>query len=528
MRSKHLHLFLVLAFASQFSLARAQSQTAATTKQNRTGPIIVERKPTAPQVVTVLHRLNGLKMLRLLIRSGEQFGAVDNIDEAFNIKSQVHTNIIAGLVLDDAETVAVWLPEADVEFESPLLPSPPPSTASSKGFPSPLMADALAAFASEAPDLTIIERDGKLRPVRYLGLDGITGLSMLKLSEKTLLPAASAHDKQISVGQRMRLFSPEPAQLGAVPSNAFYIRIGETAGQIVSVTQRAVGSINRIRIKSLKLTPANIGGVAVNDAGETVGIVTSVEGNEATLLPPSVIRSAAERVLARKGSVPRPWLGVSGEPIATTPLEQVVRKGWETHRAMSLIEDRRGILLTSVASGSPAADAALHPGDVIVRVNDSEVKSNDDLSLALEDVGGGNPVNFTLVRPDVAAPEVVTVKLSQAFAPSFALKNFQGDLQRALVAAPLVNRGIETIPLRPAAAARFGASGGLLVVYVQPETAVFESGLRPGDVIEGINGQRISANLPSAKLQELTNASYTLSVVRNRQKLVFSVVPSPQ
>src|SRR6202011_4043004 len=102
--------FLALALAGSAWSVAAQT---ATTKQTAAGTVTTDRRPATPQVVTVVHRLNGIKVLRLLLRSGE-VGAVDTIEQALSMTSEVHTNIIAGLALDDGETIAVWLPEAEV------------------------------------------------------------------------------------------------------------------------------------------------------------------------------------------------------------------------------------------------------------------------------------------------------------------------------------------------------------------------------------------------------------------------------
>src|SRR5713226_8006690 len=99
-KSKTICLLLIAFVGSVFLSSRAGAQTAATAKPATSEPV-VERRPNATQVVTVLHRLNGLKMLRLLLRSGQPFGAVETMDDAFKITGQVHTNIIAGLALDD-------------------------------------------------------------------------------------------------------------------------------------------------------------------------------------------------------------------------------------------------------------------------------------------------------------------------------------------------------------------------------------------------------------------------------------------
>src|SRR3982750_1545545 len=67
-------------------------------------PEIAPQTPAAkppPQVVTVLHRLNGLKMFRMLLRSEQDVQAVAQVDEAFRLMEDVHTNVIAGLALAD-------------------------------------------------------------------------------------------------------------------------------------------------------------------------------------------------------------------------------------------------------------------------------------------------------------------------------------------------------------------------------------------------------------------------------------------
>src|SRR5229473_7425905 len=114
-------------------------------------PVQVETSAPAPQVVTILHRLNGLKVIRLLLRGNEQFGALANIDEAFQLAGDVHTNVIAGLALSDGQTIAAWLPEAEAELPPPLpfapapptAPAPPGSTRTKSGPAAPMAMPAL-------------------------------------------------------------------------------------------------------------------------------------------------------------------------------------------------------------------------------------------------------------------------------------------------------------------------------------------------------------------------------------------------
>lgn len=579
-RKDRVGMFVVLMIALMVTGADAAAQVTArgtpapqpatpprkTSTTARTLPVVVDDRTAVPQVVTILHRLNGLKMFRLLVRSSEEIGAIARLDNAFNITDDVHTSVIAGLALDDGQTIAAWLPEADAEMgpamipftsfapEAPRapvsLPHVPIASAVTTASTPNLLAGAGNLF--ERPDVTVIGRDGKRLTARYVGLDSVTGLSVLKLADQGQLETLKETDQAVHVGQRLRLFAPEPVEetetRAAVTT---YVRMGETEGRVVSVTRTPSGGLARIRIKSTKLTATNIGGIAVNDAGQTIGIVDAVDKNEATLLPNVLVRSAARRVLERQSNVPRPWLGIRGEPIGTLLLEQVMRGGWQEKRALSLVQEHRGILLTSVAPGSPAAGAELRPGDVILRVNDGDVKNADDFSWLLEEAGPGKSVHFTVARPGKLATEAVEVRLSEA-PDSF----FPGDAPRVGIGGPQLNSertirtpgavgssgkilsgslpaslmasGIETIALKPLVASRFGAKGGLLVVFVQPMTAAFKAGLRSGDVIEAIDGKQINSPPRPGKISFLPGASYSLNVVRNREKVVVAVVSSPK
>jgi S1-C subfamily serine protease len=544
------------------SRAPAQAPTARKAGQaKRSGPVSVESRPTAPQVVTILHRLNGLKMFRLLLRSTEEVGAIARLDDAFRITDEVHTNVIAGLAMEDSQTIAAWLPEAEAEMgppPRPFAPLAPPSAIAPPAAPAPASQPTVggilgiaagmpglsgvpgfAANLLDQPDVTIIARDGRRLIARYVGLDGVTGLSVLKLSNKSLIHSVDAKENAMVVGQHVRLLGPEPAaQTEPRAGRTIDVRMGETEGRVIELVHAPSGQgVARVRIKSARLSQANIGGIAINDAGETIGIVDAVEKDEATILPAALIRSATRRVLERKSSVPRPWLGIRGEPIGLLPFEQILQTGWQPEMARALAKKQRGIFLTSVAPGSPAAIAALRPGDVILRINEEEIKNAADFSWFLEEARPGSAVNFTVARPGKLALEAVEVKLKESPDPLFGLRmledltppsfelNPQPESLQNSLANSLISQGIETIALKPRVASRFGASGGLLVVYVQQATAASKAGLRSGDVIETINGQQLSS---ASEPINLFNATYTFNVVRNKERIDIIVVALPK
>jgi serine protease Do len=458
--------------------------------------------PAAPQVVTIVHRLNGLKMFRLLLRSQQQVWAIDSLDSAFNLKVDVHTNVIAGLAMDDGETIAAWLPEADVE-----LPRPP-----------------VAAFPRSGgnffngPDLTVIGPDGKRLPAKYIGLDAVTGLSILKLANKQAVSAGAIKDKPAKTGETVLLLAPEPVtKLRPAFNNSLRVRMGATEGQIQHIVTAPSGDVARFKVTAAGLTQENIGGVAINEAGETIGIVDGLEGTEASILPTALIRRAAERVSKQQASVPRPWLGVKGEAVAALKPNQFVNHGWAMERASALAENHRGILLTSIAPDSPAAKAALRAGDVILKIDNKDILNEQDFTWWLEQAGPSSSVEFTVARPDWPAEQEFNVKLSGMLDPAFSFNLRRRPWAKGF---SLIDQGIETVALKRPVAMQLGTTTGLLVVYVEPFTAAFDAGVQPGDVIQLIDGK------PAVSFKVTPQVtSLTFDIVRNKEKIVVKLAP---
>lgn len=498
----------------------AVAQTPAPSPKKPAPPVKVgkagEKLPPAPQVVTIIHRLNTLKMFRLLLRSEQQVQSVAALESTFNLRDDVHTNVIAGLAMDDGETIAAWLPEAEVEFGPPAMaPFAPVAPRSPKSPRAP--ASRLSLF--DVPDITVIGPEGKRLAAKYVGLDAVTGLSILRLTNKNAVPAGTIKDEPLNKGETVLLFSPEPVtRARAMMRSSLYARMGAIEGRIQDVMPAPSGGVARFKVSAPKLSAANIGGVAINEAGKTIGIVDGLEGNEASILPASLIRRAAQRVLEQQASVPRPWLGVKGEAIAALNLDQIRNHGWESQRAEALAGKHRGILLTSVVPDSPAAKALLRAGDVILKVDDNEIQTADDFTWWLEQAGPSSLVEFTVTRPDRPAEEPLNVKLSGLLDPvlSFNLSTRPPKTKGF----SLIEQGIETIALKPPVASQLGTTAGLLVIYVEPLTAAFEAGLQAGDVIQSIDGNPVSSFKPTTQ-----PASFTFAIIRNKEKLVV-VVPA--
>jgi len=516
--------------------------------------VIVQNKPPAPQVVTILHTINGIKAIRLVINN-EQAEFLVGLDDAFNLEGEVHTNVIAGLALDDGQTIAAWLPEAEAEtpppafyWRRPRLPSnPPATTAPPANGPQPVAPVATPRVSTinipgvppfniqgnffEPADLKIITRDGKRIVGHYIGLDGLTGLSLINLgngSNGNLPVTDDSKEVTVNVGQRFRVIGPQPVPgTESVGRTSMYIRIGETDAIVVNVVRSPSGGIARVKAKSTKFTPANIGGIAINDNNETLGIVSAVEDGEATIVPLGLVRMAAKRVTARKASVPRPWLGIKGEPIGAASLERILRNGWQLDRARALSEKRQGIMLTWVAPGSPAERAKLKRGDVILTVNNDFIRNAQEFTYLLDEASAETPVHFTVARPEKEESEAMEIKLSESPDPLLGRRRIRTEIMNSFGPGSLLGEGIEAIALKPGVARHLGATGGLLVLSVRPATDAFKAGLRPGDVIESIDGQAVHLGAPAGMFPVTPGVRSNCIVVRNKERISLTFQYSP-
>lgn len=527
---------------AQKAVVAAPRPAPATTPLRRVTPVAAQAVQAQPQqVITIIHRLSGWKL-----RTWLTFTNAKVLDPAL-INQFVYTNIVAGYVLGDGRSVVARLPEADAEMLN--LPA-------ELGFNAPKV-------AAETPALTLVRRDGARLAARFVGLDGSTWLTLLDADGLNLPPSRDASEESLTVGQRVRLFAPLRAQRAAAATTqaaAIYMRVGEIRGTITEIARASTGRVTRLTVRAEGLSPQVIGGVVMNEAGETVGLVETSRGDVARVMPASIVKRAAERILQRRASVPRPLLGVRGEAISATTLRQLETTGWKMEEASKLLSKQMGVLLTMVAPDSPAALADLRAGDIIVRVNNGEVKNSEDFSYLLNEAGGGAAVKFTVLRA-MTEPREVTIKLSEALnlrrATEMSMSIARGitdsfAIGAASPATPSARSAAETRAVdaikattpvvAPQAATRPSTIAAdldwiilpaeeaqphpnspslLLINVVRAGSSADKLGLRAGDIVVSVNGQKLSQSEWPEKFLLRHASDLSLVVMRGRERLTL-------
>jgi S1-C subfamily serine protease len=509
-----------------------------TARQSRV-TMVQGQEAVAPQVVTVIHRLSGVKLLRYLLRESGELGTVATIDPDA-ISSDAHASIIAGWALEDGKTILARLPQAAAEMEvqrfnfvwsdkdkkdkqdkdkqdkeDKLEKLDPPdegsATTAQRRAPRP---------PRMQPDLTVMMQDGRTFRARYVGIDGQTGLSVLQLAGAASTAISDVTAEKVRTGENVQLFAPE--RVADATPYTILVRIGRTDAKVAKLASPKAQMMDRMMLYGVKLTPNVIGGVACDESGRTLGIVDAIEGNSARLVTADAVRAAARRVLESQASVPRPLLGIRGEAVDEGARKSLLEYGWNEKQFEELLEKQVGILLTSVLPGTPAALANLHPGDIIIRVGDKDVKSAEEFSTLLTKVGTGEQVRFLVQRPKATTPVSLDVRLGGAYQPVVEWHFKMPQVPR--LPGGLHTLGVEAVALSNKSVPQWGASG-LLVVAIEPESAAARAGLKEGDVIESIDGRPVGRGAWTFGYAFKRQDKYVLSVVREREKKQVVIGP---
>ena len=317
-----------------------------------------------------------------------------------------------------------------------------------------------------AEKITVRLNDRKEYSAQVVGRDPRTDIALIRITEKGVkLPAAPLGDSsKLEVGEWvMAMGSP------------FGLDNSVTAG-IVSAKGRSIGAgaYDDFIQTDASINPGNSGGPLINMRGEVVGINTAIfsrtGGNLGIgfAIPINLAKDIVPQ-LVKKGKVTRGWLGVSIQRITPELAESLGLK------------EQRGALVAGVEPGSPAEQAGLRTGDVIIEYDGKKITDSTQLPILVARTEVDKPVKVTALRDKREVP--LTVKIGE-------LKD-----EQVVAAAPQTGKlGLTVQNLTPQMAERMGLkeARGIVITAVEPQSSAAGAGLRPGDIVLEVNRQSIS------------------------------------
>lgn len=229
--------------------------------------------------------------------------------------------------------------------------------------------------------------DGQTFEGTVLGRSAATGLTVVRAAGLGVPPAVTAAE-------------PQPGHLalavGRTWSGGVFSALAPVA--VVGGPLRTGRASEIARVVRIGLAPhgALTGGALVDGAGRALGVITAMAIRGTTVVIPAALAWEAAGAVAAKGGARQGYLGVSSLPV-TLPARQ--RPGGR----------EGGLLVTGVAAETPADQAGLLVGDVIIAFDGVAVDEPDDLLTLLRGDRVGRAVPVAVLRGGQASDLTVTV-----------------------------------------------------------------------------------------------------------------------
>lgn len=321
--------------------------------------------------------------------------------------------------------------------------------------------------AGSASEITVITHDEKEYKATLVGKDDKRDIALVKFQ---------ADGTDISV-----------AALGnssAVRVGDWAIAIGSPLGLVSSVTAGIVSAINRSggpdgNINDFIQTDASInrgnsGGALVNIRGEVIGMntwIASSTGGSIGLgfaIPINNVKKGIDDFI-NKGKVEYGWMGIGLDSL-------------DKETAGELGADpKKAVIAASVFKQSPAEKGGVLPGDVILKVNDEDIKGMEQLQRIVGDLPAGKSAAIDVLRGGKRQSLVVNIEVRNDSAASNEGNYFPGVIVRSLKFSDLdqdkLPKGVK----------------GVFVLSVSDKSPASIVGLKPQDIITEVNDKPISS-----------------------------------
>lgn len=228
--------------------------------------------------------------------------------------------------------------------------------------------------------------DGTEHDAKIIGGDEDYDIAVLKIEGEGFQAVTLGDSSQLSVGDHVAAIGNPLGEL------TFSMSEG-----IASSVDRAINvdgtPFNMIQV-TCAINPGNSGGPLFNSYGEVVGIVsakyssyasTSVEGL-GFAIPINDVLSMVEDIMTNGYVTNKPYLGI---------VPGSLTRQMAANYQFSITS---GVIVYSVEEGSAAAQAGLRRDDVIVKVDDTEVKTVEDLNAAKKKYSAGDHATLSVYR----------------------------------------------------------------------------------------------------------------------------------
>ncbi|MFN6471807.1 MAG: S1C family serine protease [Nostoc sp. SerVER01] len=230
-------------------------------------------------------------------------------------------------------------------------------------------------------EITITLSDGQTRPVSFLGHDPSTDIAVFQLQNQELPVVQVGDATNLKVGHLV---------LGLARGSEGDLRATMGAVSVVSGAWRSMsgGNIDQFIRPDITFYPGFAGGPLVDAAGYIVGMNTSGRRGTVLTIPAATVDRVLNQLLT-KGHISRGYLGVGMQPVRLP----------SNLKAAFNLPTATGVIVVNVEPSSPADNAGLLLGDVLVTFDGIAVSNTDDVLALLNNSDRiGKSINVQFVR----------------------------------------------------------------------------------------------------------------------------------
>lgn len=345
-----------------------------------------------------------------------------------------------------------------------------------------------------ADEINVKLHDGREMKGRVIGTDPTSDLALVKIEGDDFPAIVVGNSDNLKVGEWV-LAVGNPFNLGSTV----------TAG-VVSAKSRGLGAnqVESFIQTDAAINQGNSGGALVNAKGELVGInamlysPTGAYSGYGFAIPVSIMTKVVTD-LKQYGTVQRALLGIGGRDMGNEVYPDEIRK---EQKELGATE---GVQVVEVTEGG-SADGILQKNDVILKLNDSKVKTMADLQGMLAKYRPGDKVKVTVLRDKKEKIFTITLKNSQG--TTKVVK--QADME-------ILGAAFRAVPKELKEQLNLGY--GVEVTGVS-DGRMKDSGIRKGFIILKANGKQLRS------VQDLENVMKAASQSADQVLFMTGVYPS--
>ena len=354
----------------------------------------------------------------------------------------------------------------------------------------------------EAQEITVVLSDRREFEAKVLRSDERTDLAVLKIDAKgEPLPTLEIGDSDaLQVGDLV-LAIGDPFGVGQTVTSGIVSGLARTA--------IGIGDFRSFIQTDAAINPGNSGGALVDIDGKLVGINTAIysrSGGSVGIgfaIPTSMVRPVLEGAKTGK-PITRAWLGATGQPVTA-----------EIAQAAGL-DHPRGVLVKEVVAESPAAQAGIRPGDVVVAIAGHEVDNPEDLRFRIATLPVGAPARLAYWRAG-KQQEVSATLVSPPETPARDTQTLEGKHPLA---------GVTVSNLNPALADEMSLDTnlrGVVINDLRDGSYALRIGLQKGDIFVSINSKPVATVAALRQIVGAPSSSWSLSIKRGGQTMSVTV-----